>query len=708
LAIIDKLPTQTVETAGGIAQESSADFVAPLVEGSNVEQENQNLYPLVAYVNERFMRSKDKRQTDETRWLRSYRNYRGEYDPSIQFNEDQSKVFVKLTKTKVLAAVAQIGDVLFAGNKFPLGIEATPVPEGDVPEEVSVDFSQTPPSQTATISRPELLGALGKKLEPVKDKVVAGNMATPTSATWEPVKMAAKKMEKKIHDQLEESDASKHLRQMAFEMALFGTGVVKGPFALDKEYPKWVKSEEGQTAKYEPVIKTIPRVAGVSIWNFYPDSDAHNMSECEWVVERHKLSRHDLRQLKKRPMFREESIELALSYGPNYQPQYWESILEDNSTTSSIERYEVLEYWGMMDRDLLEEQGLEIPDEFKDAKELQVNVWICNNQILRLVLNPYTPSYIPYYATPYEMNPYSFFGIGIAENMDDTQEIMNGVFRLTIDNLALSGNIILEVDENNLVPGQSMKLHPGKVFRRAGGPPGQAIFGTKFPNVTQELMAVFDKARQLTDESTNMPSYSHGGTGVQGMGRTASGMSMLMGAAAQSIKQIVRNIDDYFLSPLGKALFAFNMQFDKDQEIVGDLAVVARGTESLMRNEIRSQRLLQFMQTGLANPVTAPMIKADYILRELAASLDLDEEKVVNDAREMMLQAEVIKQMQAAMGNVMPAVGGQGVQDPTGTGGGTIAPGNAPEPGAAGFTGGGGGANGGGNPSATRAESASA
>ena len=42
-------------------------------------------------------------------------------------------------------------------------------------------------------------------------------------------------MEKKILDQLEESGATKHLRSIAFEMALFGTGVMKGPFAVDKD-----------------------------------------------------------------------------------------------------------------------------------------------------------------------------------------------------------------------------------------------------------------------------------------------------------------------------------------------------------------------------------------------------------------------------------------------------------------------------------------
>jgi hypothetical protein len=178
---------------------------------------------------------------------------------------------------------------------------------------------------------------------------------------------------------------------------------------------------------------------------------------------------------------------------------------------------------------------------------------------------------------------------------------------------------------------------------------------------------------------------------------------MLMGAAAQNIKAVVRNIDDYLLSPLGRALFSFNMQFNFDKDIAkGDLEVKARGTESLMRNEIRSQRLIQFMQMA-QNPAMQPFVKYDYILRELAASMDLDEDKILNDQREAAIQAKMMAEIQALMpqppqGQQPPQGGAPSPDDPTGTGGGNIAPGNAPEPNAEGFTGAGGGANGGNQP----------
>ena len=401
------------------------------------------------------------------------------------------------------------------------------------------------------------------------------------------------------------------------------------------------------------------------------------------------MSRTQLRNLKKRPYFRSGVIDEVGQMGENYTKKYWEEDLTDYAPEHGIDRFEVLEYWGMVDVELLEEQEVEIPNELKEFDELQANIWVCNNRLLRMVLNPFKPAKIPYSAAPYELNPYSFFGVGIAENMDDTQTLMNGFMRMAVDNAVLSGNLIVEVDETNLVPGQDLSLYPGKIFRRQGGAPGQAIFGTKFPNVAQENMMLFDKARVLADESTGFPSFAHGQTGVSGVGRTASGISMLMNAAAGGTKTVIKNVDDYLLRPLGEGLFRFNMQFDFDPEIKGDLEVKARGTESLMANEVRSQRLMQFLQIA-SNPSLAPFAKFQYVISEIAKSMDLDPDKVTNNMSEAALQAELMKQFQAPPEQQQEQQQGQATGaplDPTGAGGGTIGTGQAPVPGEQGFSG---------------------
>ena len=656
---------------------------------------------LMAFLDERFSRAEDARRSDEDRWLRAYRNYRGIYGADVQFTEaEKSRVFIKVTKTKTLAAYGQITDVLFANNTFPLSIEPTILPEGvaesvhveadpkmaDIPEEQSSlfgykgDGKDFPKGATAT-SLADMLGPLREKLAELDVKEGAGS--TPTSITFHPAMVAAKKMQKKIMDQLDESNANKQLRSAAFEMALFGTGIMKGPFAVDKEYPRW--DEDG---KYNPVIKTMPQTSHVSVWNAYPDPDASNTDEMQYFIERHKMSSTQLRGLKKRPMFRGNVIDMVIADGPDYTKKSWEDDLNDYQTDTGVERYEVLEYWGVVDAELLEKNDVKIPSELADMPELQANIWFTNGKIIRLVLNPFKPVRIPYYAVPYELNPYSFFGVGIAENMDDTQTLMNGFMRLSVDNAVLSGNLVFEVDETNLVPGQDLTIHPGKVFRRQGGAPGQALFGTKFPNVSQENLQMFDKARQLADESTGLPSFSHGQTGVAGVGRTASGISMLMNAASGGIKTVIKNVDDYLLRPMGEAFFAFNMQFDYDPEAAGDLEVKARGTESLMQNEVRSQRLLQFLQV-IQNPALAPFAKLPYIVREIAKSMDLDPDLVANNMDEAARQALILQKMQPAPEPTAagPAGGPPPVSDTSGGGGGNMGVGTAPAPGEQGFSG---------------------
>jgi hypothetical protein len=416
------------------------------------------------------------------------------------------------------------------------------------------------------------------------------------------------------------------------------------------------------------------------------------MDEAEYVIERHKMSRSQMRSLKRRPFFRNNSIDLAMSYGESYSKEWWEQAMEDDSQETRSERFEVLEFWGYVDKEVLEEYKIEIPKELRDADQLNVNAWICNGEVLRLVMNPFNPQIIPYFAVPYEVNPYSFFGVGLAENMDDTQTLMNGFMRMAVDNAALSGNLLIEVDETNLVPGQDLSVYPGKVFRRQGGAPGQGIFGTKFPNVSNENMQMFDKARILADESTGLPSFSHGQTGVSGVGRTASGISMLMSAANGSIRTVIKNVDDYLLGPLGKAFFSFNMQFDHDPEIKGDLDVKAQGTSSLMANEVRSQRLMQFLQV-VQNPTLAPFAKMDYIIREIANSMDLDSDKLVNSLGEAAVQAEILKKFKEENPPEAPAVDPNAPQGPEApqapTGGlpaGGMGTGSAPIPGEQGFS----------------------
>jgi len=700
-------------------------------DGLELNADSQIKSNLAGLIEARYADAQLARDADENRWITAYHNFRGLYPKNVRFRENEkSRVFIKITKTKVLAAFGQLVDVIFGTGKFPIGVTETILPEG-INEYMHLSNQQGPGIETSAAMQPEEVMGMeeegvgyqgdGRVLKPgarmtsgegifenlqdnEKLTFEAGPSPIPEAPEISPAKNAARNMEKLIHDQIDESNGSTELRNAMFEATLFGTGIVKGPFNFNKTLHSWVE-EEGERY-YEPTFVRVPRIEFVSVWDFFPDPNATSIEECEYVVHRHKLNKSQLRALRKMPYFDEDAIRDCMMLGPNYVEKDYEYELKDDQRMSDMgsSRFEVLEYWGLMDAEYAKEIGMDLPEDVDTLDEIQINAWICNGLVLRAVVNPFTPHRIPYNAFPYERNPYSFFGIGVAENMNDSQQIMNGHARMAIDNLALSGSLVFDVDETMLVGGQSMEVYPGKVFKRQSGMPGQAIHGLKFPNTSQENMMMFDKFRQLADEQTGIPSYSHGMTGVQSMTRTASGMSMLLGAASLNIKTVVKNLDDFLLKPLGKAYFQWNMQFFEGKlETKGDLEIKAMGTNSLMQKEVRSQRLTMFLQTA-QNPAIAPFVKMSKLISELAYSLDLDPDEILNDPEEAALAAQIIG-MQNNVGQAtgeqagplgeQPGVMGAAEGAPeeptdagaTGTGGGTIGTGNVPQAGESEFSG---------------------
>ena len=712
----------------------SADNIYEDVEGEagkTLALEEDQERNLIGIIKGRYAQAESARDTNERRWIKAYENYRGLYAKGVKFREsEKSRVFVKITKTKVLAAFGQLVDVIFGTGKFPIGITETKIPEGET-DFAHLDINNPTPNIETSI--PDDIGNRidnpydvgyegdGKTLKPgatfyngmfeapievqAEEAGILSDGVSPDPKALElsPAQRAARRMEKLIHDQIDESNGNAEIRNALLESALIGTGIIKGPFNFNKKLHKWENGEDGERT-YSPLEVRVPRIEFVSCWDFYPDPSATNMHECEFIIHRHKMNRSQLRQLRNMPYFNEDAIRECIQMGPNYIEKDYESQIRDDNVSEDDYQtnFEVLEYWGIMDAEYAREVGIEISDSIDDLDEVQINAWISGDKLLRAVVNPFTPYRLPYHAFPYERNPYNFFGIGIAENMDDSQQIMNGHARMAIDNLAMSGSLVFDVDESALVGGQSMEIYPGKIFRRQAGMPGQAIHGLKFPNTSQENLMMFDKFRQLADEQTGIPSYSHGQTGVQSMTRTASGMSMLLGASSLNVKTVIKNLDDFLLKPLGESYFQWNMQFHEGNlDIEGDLEVKATGTNSLMQKEVRSQRLTMFLQTA-QSPAIAPFVKISKLVSELAYSLDLDPDEILNDPEEAAIMAQIIGMQNAGQengneaqpgGQPSPMGGLQGTPEQpqelgvTGTGGGNIGTGNVPVAGEAEFTG---------------------
>src|SRR5210317_1055974 len=113
-------------------------------DGLSINADAQVKSSLAGLIEARFADSKLARDKDENRWITAYHNFRGLYPKNVRFREsEKSRVFIKITKTKVLAAYGQLIDVIFGTGKFPIGVTETEIPEG-VAEYIHLTNEQTP------------------------------------------------------------------------------------------------------------------------------------------------------------------------------------------------------------------------------------------------------------------------------------------------------------------------------------------------------------------------------------------------------------------------------------------------------------------------------------------------------------------------------------------------------------------------------------
>ena len=300
-------------------------------DGLSINADAQIKSNLAGLIEARYAEAQMARDSDENRWITAYHNFRGMYAKNVRFREsEKSRVFIKVTKTKVLAAFGQLVDVIFGTGKFPIGVVSTPLPEG-VSEYMHLSSEQTPGIETSAATPsptsekdPMDIGFKGdgKVLKPgatinsgkgifedLEEKLSFEEGPSPIPAAPEisPAKEAARNMERLIHDQIDESNGSTELRNAIFESTLFGTGIVKGPFNFNKTLHKWENGEDNERT-YSPKTVRVPRIEFVSVWDFFPDPNATSIEECEFVVHRHKLNKSQLRGLRKMPYFNEEAI----------------------------------------------------------------------------------------------------------------------------------------------------------------------------------------------------------------------------------------------------------------------------------------------------------------------------------------------------------------------------------------------------------------
>lgn len=627
------------------------------------EEELEELASLGSILKSKYTEYKDARDDIEDDWIEDLRAFMGQYDPDvlskIQSKGDRSQVYVGLTRTKVLAAYSRITDLLFQpGQKF-FSIEKTPLSKQPLVEQELAERAALEIQQAA-----EQVGTAGI------EELVMARLGELTEEIEAETEQRVKNMEEAILDQAVENNLEGKMKDAIMEQVIFGTGAMKaGTLRIEKDH-KWIKGDEGFNLIYEE--NAMPEMEAVSIFDLYPDPHATSVDDMRDIFRRHIISRTEFNALKDYPGFNIDLINECIEMNPegNHDEAQHEvdrrNIANVNDSNTNTEKFEVLEFWGSLNGHDLEDAGVEFGEDDDLSMEYDANIWMVSGKVIKAQLNPLPGGVIPYFIFPYEKNPHAFWGTGVPRMMRDSQATMNAATRIYLDNVALSSGPMVEVNTDIMASGEDpTELYPWRVFLREGGDGNQPMVRFYQPQSNSPaLVSVIELFRRFADETTALPSYTHGQT-QSSLNRTATGISILMSNANIVLKSVIKNIDDFLTKPMIRSLYDWNMTWNENENVKSDMRIVAKGSTALIQKEVQSQRLLQFLSL-INNPLDAQMINREKLLTDIAKSLDIDPDEVIKTDKEMMdeqaLQQAILASQQGGEANQVP--NGEGVVGP--------------------------------------------
>jgi hypothetical protein len=225
----------------------------------------------------------------------------------------------------------------------------------------------------------------------------------------------------------------------------------------------------------------------------------------------------------------------------------------------------------------------------------------------------------------------------------------------------------VSINVDRIPPGDNLtEMYPWKVWQVSSDPMGSSAPAIDFfqPNSNADvLMGVFQKFSELADEYSGIPRYMTGlAGGAGGAGRTASGMSMMIGNASKQIKQTISSIDIHVIAPSVERAYQWVLQYDPDADLKGDLKIVARGALSLITKESAQVRRNEFLQ-ATGNPIDMQIIGLEgraELLREASKALNMNPDRVVPSLSVIKQRAAMAQMQQMQMAQQQGGMGGNG------------------------------------------------
>jgi hypothetical protein len=592
---------------------------------------------LVAYLRRCWDAAYMAKRPIEDEMLRSMRQRNGEYEAdklvAIQAMGG-SGVYMMITEVKCRAAESWLRDILLDTGTPPWDLHSSPIPnlkpeqeqelqEAVIEEVVRViEDSGAPPTKAQLLEMREIVA------QEYRYKLLQAAQSR------------ADRMKHKIQDQFAEGGWADSFNDFITDIVTFPAAFIKGPVVRRKRVLDWVTDESGRTTADAREVLA-PEYERVDPFRIYPEPGVTNLND-GYLFEHHKMSRMSLADLIGVPGYDDDAIRKVLSEGNG---NTWMARFSEDSKDREERKYytemrptedfDAFEFWGRVSGQMLLEWGLTEEDVPDPAQEYDANVWVVGNYCIKAVLNYDPLGEKPYAKTSFIKCPGAFWGKGIPEIIRDLQDVCNAAARALVNNMGIASGPQVEVNIERLPPNEELTtLTPWRIWQTLNDPVGSSAPALRFnqpDSRAAELVAVYEKFSRLADDHSGIPAYIYGDLDVQGAGRTSSGLSMLMGAAGKGIRQVVMHVDADIIKPVVMRQFVYNMRYDEDESIKGDVEVVPKGAINLAVKETVNVRRIEFLN-ATANPFDIEIVGQDgraAILREVAKGLQMPVDDVV-------------------------------------------------------------------------------
>jgi hypothetical protein len=664
--------------AGLLRVENNQQMDARLsAESSAMDRQNDPLIVgLAAHLRRLWEPAKRAKLPIETKMFKALRQRNGEYEQTIAnaiAQQGGSAVYMMVTETKCRGAESWLRDILLEDGKIPFAVTPSPKPsinpddEQRITEKFSAKITQMMQSGQA-IDPQAQEDAKELAQQEIRNEIMEEAQETASS------------MQTLIEDQFSEGGMIDGFNAFISDLVTYPNAFLKGPVVRKQRKMAWVKGPDG---KYAPDVteELCPTYTRVDPYRMYPEPGVSNIKE-GFVFEHHRLSRPELAALKGVPGYDDDAISQVLENMPYSSTGTWLNPNEQTKATLE-QKYNIwdrptatvdaLEFTGKIPGSKLIEWGMseeEVPD---PDKEYDCNAWLIDRWVIKATMNYDPLGRNPYYTSSFVKRPGALWGTGIPELIDDIQNMCNAAARALVNNMGLASGPMVEVNIDRMPSDEEVTtLTPWRIFQVTNDPMGSGQPAIRFnqpQSNAQELMMVYTHFTKLADDQSGIPAYVYGDMNVGGAGRTASGLSMLMGSAGKGIRQVIMHLDMDVIGLAVEAQYDWNMRYVDDDSIKGDSQVAAKGAIQLATKEQLNVRRVEFLQ-ATANPMDSQIVGIPgraAILREVAKGLNMPVDDIIPSKEKleaMQAEQEAQKKQEQAAQMQAQAQGGAPGQGP--------------------------------------------